>query len=212
MTLASYSDLTTAVASWLAKSGDTTVTGNAADFVRLAEDRIRNDLQLQTQEVSNTSFSLSSEFTTFASISASMVKVRRLFLTASPQLPLQFYVPDQLVASYPSTTTGQPKAYSIVSLSIQVRPIPDTTYNAEIDYWKTFDPLATTSTNALLTANPSIYLFGSLVEAAAFLGNDKWMGIWEQRYQQAKKRIQDDSDNMNLPAGPLITRTDTGAP
>lgn len=212
MALATYSDLTTAVAAWMAKSGDTTVTGSAADFVRLAEDRIRDDLQLQSQEVANTSFSITSEFVTLTSISSTFVKVRRIFLTANPENPLQFLPPDQLVSDYPDTASGQPIAYTIIAASLQFRPAPDTTYTAEIDYWKSFDPLATTSTNSLLTDSPSVYLFGALAEAAAFLGNDKWMGIWDTRYQQAVKRVQDASDDMNLPAGPLVTRTDTGAP
>lgn len=212
MGLSTYSDITTAVAAWMAKSSDATVTGNAADFVRLAEDRIRDDLMIQSQETANTSFSISAEFITLASISPNFIKVRRLFLTVNPENPLQYLPPDQLVSDYPDTASGQPIAYTILAASLQFRPVPDTTYAAEIDYWKFFDPLATTATNALLTDSPSVYLFGALTEAAAFLGNDKWMGIWDTRYQQAVKRIQDSSDDMNLPAGPLVTRTDTGAP
>lgn len=40
MTLASYSDLETAVANWLARVGDTNVTSNVADFITLCEARM----------------------------------------------------------------------------------------------------------------------------------------------------------------------------
>lgn len=212
MTLSSYSDITTAVASWLNKSGDVSVTGNAADFVRLAESRIRDDLKTQAQENGNTAFSLSAEFTLLSTITTQFVKLQRIYLTASPNNPLAYYAPDQLITNYPSTAPGQPKAYTIINASIQVRPIPDSTYNAEVDYIKFFDPLATTATNALLTDSPDVYLFGALAEVAAFLGSDKWMGIWDSRYQSAVKRVQQSADDMNLPEGPLVTRTDTGSP
>lgn len=40
MSLATYSDLQTQVANWLARSGDTNISNNAADFITLAEARI----------------------------------------------------------------------------------------------------------------------------------------------------------------------------
>ncbi len=40
MTLATYSDLETAVANWLARAGDSVITSNVADFITLCESRI----------------------------------------------------------------------------------------------------------------------------------------------------------------------------
>lgn len=40
MSLASYSDLQTAIANWLARVGDTNITSNAADFITLCEARL----------------------------------------------------------------------------------------------------------------------------------------------------------------------------
>src|SRR5205823_6475150 len=40
LALANYTDVQTAIATWLAAAGDAEVTGNAADFILLAEQRI----------------------------------------------------------------------------------------------------------------------------------------------------------------------------
>ena len=51
MSLATYTDLQTAVANWLMRAGDTEITGNVADFITLAESRIHYGSEAQIRTV-----------------------------------------------------------------------------------------------------------------------------------------------------------------
>jgi hypothetical protein len=72
---------------------------------------------------------------------------------------------------------------------------PDAGYIAEMTYWKKIDGLSpAASSNWLLANAPDVYLFGSLVEAAAYLGDDAHLPQWEARYQSAIQRLQEGDD------------------
>ena len=43
----------------------------------------------------------------------------------------------------------------------------------------------------MLTNNPDVYLYGSLLEAEPFLQNDARVGLWLQAYKEAIKNISD---------------------
>src|SRR6185312_222580 len=105
MGLSTYSDLQTAVASWLAKSSDSAITGKAPDFVTLAESRIKDDLKTLAMEQKNVAYTISSEFQALSGIDAQLVQVRRIVLfTASPYRTLIYLPPEQLISDYPENT------------------------------------------------------------------------------------------------------------
>lgn len=49
--------------------------------------------------------------------------------------------------------------------------------------------LMTTDPNWLLTAEPDIYLYATLVESAPYLKDDERIAVWEQRYQDAAEAL-----------------------
>ncbi len=213
MTIATYTDLQTAVETWLARSSDTDVTGNIADIIRLAEARIRRDLNIESQETDNTTVSISSEFTALSTLSSQLTKIRRIAnVTSSPYYTLAYRTPTQLLFDYPSSATGTPKAYTIVSSQLQLRPIPDGTYTFEIDYYKWFDPLATTATNTLLTNYPDVYLFGSLAEACLLIGDMDGFALWNGRYKEAADGVQLQDQETAYSGARLTIRGDSGNP
>lgn len=212
MALATYSDLQTAVASWLSKSGDTTVTGNAADFILLAEQDIRTRLDTMAMETENTSFSLSSEFVALSTIDAQITSIRRIILSVDGARPLEYRTPEQLNIDFPVVKSGQPIAYTIESNHLQFRDTPDSTYTAEIVYRKWFDPLSTTATNALLTSWPGIYLYASLKRAALFLRDQDGIALYSNEFEAACQLYERAQKRLTYPAGALITKSDTGAP
>lgn len=48
-------------------------------------------------------------------------------------------------------------------------------------------------TNWLLTSYPGAYLYGSLLQATAAIGDDPRIGLWQQAYEQTLARIRKDS-------------------
>ena len=56
------------------------------------------------------------------------------------------------------------------------------------------------ASNWLLANEPDVYLFGSLAEAAAYLGDDAHWPQWEQRYQLAIQQLQNADDRSRWSA------------
>jgi hypothetical protein len=104
--------------------------------------------------------------------------------------------------------------YTILDDQIQVRPIADGDYEFEIAYWEKFDSLSsTTTTNWLLTNHPDIYLFGTLLEATLYVGeDDPRMQVWAERYKAAIQALQRSDDQGTWSGAPLTVRSDVGNP
>ncbi|MCP4386308.1 MAG: hypothetical protein GY798_33685, partial [Hyphomicrobiales bacterium] len=50
MAVSTYSELQTAVVSWMARDGDSDLTSKAPDFISFAESRLNRDLDLRVME------------------------------------------------------------------------------------------------------------------------------------------------------------------
>jgi hypothetical protein len=133
-------------------------------------------------------------------------------VNTSPRQRIEYASPEWLDLRYPSTTnTGTPLFYTFVGGEIQLAPVPDTTYTLEMDYYKKWD-IATDSTNWLLTNSPNCYYYGSLMEAAMFLANDKRVPMWELMFNKAIQEVEDADDNDEQPDFGLQIRTDGSTP
>ena len=67
----------------------------------------------------------------------------------------------------------------------------------EMLFWRKFPALTDTiTTNWILANAPDIYLYGSLMEAEAFLQNDPRIPLWKAGYDEAslELQLQDDKD------------------
>jgi hypothetical protein len=85
-----------------------------------------------------------------------------------------------------SDTTGRPEHYAMSDGAFEIYPTPDATYTAELLYYAENDALSSSNTtNWLLTDYPDVYLYGTLVHTAPFLGEDARLPIWAQLYQSA---------------------------
>jgi len=110
MTIASYSDLLTAVPNWLAKPTDTDITGNVADFIALAETDIRTDLNTSAMETFSSALSIAGEYVTLASISPQLTEVERLYLTnTSPYTPVHYRTPQADSSRFPRWDSRNPE-------------------------------------------------------------------------------------------------------
>jgi hypothetical protein len=81
-----------------------------------------------------------------------------------------------------------------------------TTYpQVKINYWADFSGMNDPDeTNSVLRIAPDLYLFGSLMEAEAYLVNDPRVQMWQQKYVDAYIALTDYSHQIDYNAGPLI--------
>lgn len=103
-------------------------------------------------------------------------------------------------------TTGKPQYYRVEAGRIEVFPTPDVSYNVDLVYYGRIPALSdTATTNWLLTNHPDILLYGSLMHAAPYLGEDARVSIWGGLYASGLQSLQADSDRARH-SGPLKMR------
>ena len=185
MAITNYSELKTAISSWLDRSDLDSVI---PDFIALAEARHRRDFKLRRMETRVTANTIAD--TEYYTLPDNFIAMRNIQLNTDPKTALEYLTPEQMDRVNAGSSTGKPKAYSIIGNNFQLRPIPDSVYEIEMLYFKYFTPLSdSNTTNDMLTYHPDAYLYGALVEAEPYLQNDKRIQVWSGYYDRAKQGI-----------------------
>lgn len=168
MTIASYSDLKSAVSNWLIT---TYADARIAEWIALGEAEVNKILVAKggirdMEQSADLSLTAS---TRTVSLPTRFAGARRLYLNTDPIRKLEFVTPVQYWETFLSTDTGKPRAFTIEADDVVFGPIPDTTYTGKLLYFQKFAPLSDSVTsNDLLTNNPDIYLTATLKWAWTF--------------------------------------------
>ena len=193
MAFTNYTTLQSAIESALHRSD---LDSSIPDFIAICEAKLNKKLRLRALETRVTS-SVSTEY---VALPTGFLSIRNIQLNSDPKVRLEYVTPDYIDLNYPNSSTGEPKFYTIVGGEIQLAPPPDGTYTVEMSYFKKLD-LATDSTNWVLTNSPDVYYYGSLLEAAAFLKNDKRIPLWSGLFERAVSELELADRNDRLPIG-----------
>ena len=207
MAITTFSELKTAVANWLDRSD---LTDRIPEFIALAEARHRRDFKIRRMETRVTANTIAD--TEFYTLPDNYVAMRNIQLNTDPKTSLEYLTPEQMDRVRAGSTTGKPKAYSIIGNTFQLRPIPDSVYEIEMLYYKYFTGLSdSNTTNDMLTYHPDAYLYAVLLEAEPYLQNDKRVQLWVGAYELAKKGIIDSNERDRHSGVAPTTRIDYGA-
>ena len=199
MAIATYSDLQTAIANFLAR---TDLTAQIPDFIKLAESRMSRELETRSQEKRVRATLTSGN--EYISLPVDLREVREVKLNTAPLTVLQYKSPSQLDSDLSTTGLGKPIAYSVVGDELKLRPVPDTGYVAEIIYIGDITPLSsTTATNNILTRHPDAYLSGALVEAYTYLMDEQRAQIYDQKFSRCIEEIRKDEQRAHYGTGTL---------
>ena len=190
MALGTFTELKDAIADWLDRSD---LTARIPDFIALAEARINRELRIRPMEVRSTMETTSGQ--QYFNLPGGYIQMRNIQLNTNPTAPLEYITPEMLDRLYGSSTTGKPRAYSLIGDEIQLAPIPDSAYTLEMAFYEKFtalgDGTSGTVTSNWLTINaPDILLYGSLMEAEPFIKNDERIAVWLQAYRDGIDRLQ----------------------
>jgi len=207
MALTNYSELKTAIANWLDR---TDLDDRIPEFIQLAEARHRRDFKIRRMETRVTANTIAD--TEYYALPDNFVAMRNIQLNTDPKTALEYFTPEQMDRVRAGSTTGKPKAYSIMGNSFQLRPIPDGVYEIEMLYFKYFTALSdSNTTNDMLTFHPDLYLYGALVEAEPYLQNDKRIQVWAGYYDRAKQDLITTNERDRHSGVAPTTRIDYGA-
>ena len=202
MSLDTYSDLKTAVTDWLAFDE---LVGRAPDFVSLAEanfDRVlrtKDQISRATTPASTQYVSLPTDFLELDNVQINTSPIKRL-----EQVSLN--KADDLKRV--NSTTGEPRYFSVQGASLELIPTPGTSYTLEIVYYEKLPKLTSSNTtNWLLASHPDIYLYGALVQAQPFLGNDERLGTWGTLLGKALEELRVSDERAQTEGGTLVMRS-----
>jgi len=186
LSITNYNELKTAVGTWMARPE---LNSQIEDFIALAEAQFNRRLRIRPME-EEADLTIAAEE---VSMPSQFKRVRRLYLNTNPIVDLKYLSPEQLRDKYRSSATGKPEVYTMIGDSFFFRPIPDSSYTGKLSYYKGFTPLsAANTTNAMLTSNPDLYLFGALIAGEEYFHNDPRIKYWRDRYEQIITEIKDE--------------------
>lgn len=175
------SELVTAIQGALARTDITSAL--CAEYIQRCEAKINRRLRTLNQETTNTSFSITAEY---VNVPSGFLAVRAFQTTyAGARYSLTLAAQEQQTNSSTSGT-GPPQTYSIVGAQFRFSPIPDATYTATLVYTVGVTALGTTgsNTNWALTTHPDMYLYGSLLEAEAYIQDDARVLMWKAGFDE----------------------------
>jgi hypothetical protein len=184
MALATYDDLKLAAANWLNRED---LTAAIPDYITLAESRMNDRLRVSQMETTATTFLLGGS----VGLPPDFLESRRLFsnVAGGYAMALAPLSPSQAGDAYPSGAAGVPIHYTIVGDTLTTFPNGGDG-QITMTYYAKIPPLAAYGTNWLLARNPNIYLYGTLIEASPYLGDDARVETWAGLFAAACDALQ----------------------
>ena len=181
MALGTYAELQTSLAAWMARSGDTVITGIAPDAIAMAEAHFNRKLRVADMEANATGSSTNGILTLPSDFQAP----RTVSIDSYGELKL--VTPDWAKANYPTGLGGIAQWYTLQGLTLTTYPAY--TGDVSLDYYQSIPALTdSNTTNWLLTAHPDLYLAQALGQINAFTKNAEAAGLW---FSQAAGIIED---------------------
>lgn len=205
MTIATYSDLQTAVGDWLARSD---LTARIPDFIMLAEAKFNRVLKcFQMEARVTTTVNLQTAEPEFITLPTDFQRMRSLRISSVTGKPRLQYLTDQQMDDYRTSIadlTGQPAFFTVFGTELELAPTPDQYYTLEMIYRQDIPALSVSNTsNWLLASAPDAYLYGALLEAAPYLKDAEHVGAWVQAFSAVIDQLNDQSQSAQFSAGPL---------
>lgn len=209
-TISSYTDLQAAVTEWLARDQDATLIARIPTFIQFAEAKFNRGLFVrQMEDRATTSVQTvydEPEFISLPNDFQSMRSIRLPGVTGKPHLDFRSPVQLDEYRTSNGNVAGQPLFFTISGTEIELAPTPDQDYVLEMIYRKIIPPLASNSTNWLLTLAPDLYLYGSLLESAPYIKEDERLQTWGLGFSTALDGLNNLGRMSAFNAGPIQMR------
>jgi len=187
MAITTYSELRTAVANWLERDD---LSARIPEFIDLVESRIAQTIRVRSMETI-TAVVVNATTRSFA-LPGGYKQMRRIFKQSTANsLPMEGRNSVDFWSLYGNLPETSSAYFTIEGENISIAPLGSITQTFDVLYYKAFDTLsADTDTTPLLADAPGLYLYGGLLEAAPFLGNDPRVLIWAQMWDDLREKVQ----------------------
>ena len=194
MAITTYAELQTAIADFLNRDDLTSAIPN---FITLAEADMQRRLRHWRQEKRSTA----EIDTQYSAIPADFLEAIRFYITSNDTRPLELISQSELLdRKYRSAnTSGKPAYYAITAGEIEVYPVPDGTYTAELYYYSQIPALSDSNTsNWVLQYFADAYLYGALVHSSFYLKDEARVQGFAALYQNALDSINAEGESSKF--------------
>jgi hypothetical protein len=207
MAINTYATLVTAAGEWLARDNDATLVARVPDFITLCEAKLNRLVQHTAMEARSTAIvTLANDEPEFISLPSDFQTMRRIRISSETGKPrLEFMAQSQLEDYRYSidNVTGQPIYYTIVGNEIELAPTPNEAYTLEMVYRANLSALTSNNTtNWLLTFAPDVYLYGVLLEAAAYIKDEAALSVWGAAFTSSLDQLNLHGHKRSVDVGP----------
>jgi hypothetical protein len=204
MAITTYSELKSAVADFLNRDDLTSAIPN---FISLAEATLNRRMRAP-EMVTRATVTVDAEY---ENRPADWMETIRYQITTNPITVLEFVTPEEaIIQKTKFSTSGVPLFFSTVGTQFQHVPAPDTSYTGELMYYARIAGLSDSNTsNWLLTANPDIYLYATLIQSAPYLKEDERISVWAGIYDRLMAEYDVAEQRAKTGSSRLVTRTRT---
>lgn len=183
MAISTYAELKTAVENTINR---TDLTARVPEFITIAESRINRKLRSRGAE----QMAYADYDSTFTDRLVVLPSGLREFLDLDIKRSTEddnryrrmIQRPAEDFDRYRTTTGGFPVNYCLRK-NIEIDRLAGDTYRLRMHYLKDWD-IATSSTNALLTSDPDVYLYGALSATELYVKNDPRVAIWKAEFRE----------------------------
>ena len=195
MSIASYSDLKTAVKNWV---NDNNLDSYIPDFITLAEKRVYRENPIQgtiatlSDTISSGVLSVPSDFLEFTDV---------YILSNSKAYSLKVRTTEYIIDRYPTRSSDAMPAYIARDGSNFIfGPYPDQNYTVNGSYYKMLSAL--TTTNVFTSDYMDLLFYVSMKKAEQFVMNDERANMWEAEYQNAKIEVRKQENRTRFNGSP----------
>jgi hypothetical protein len=202
MSFATYSDLKTSIAGYLARSD---LTSQIPDFITFAENRLRRELRIRQMLKSVTTSTVSGDST--VELPADFIEIRDFVVLTNPIQPLSYSSPSALSNDPRASEVGVPKSYTILANEFLLSPPPDGIYTLRMLYFAAPAYLSSSNaSNVFLNIAPDALLYASLIEAEPYLYNDARINTWGTMYDRAIASLAKSDEQGQYSGVPLAMK------
>jgi len=206
MAIGTFAQLKTATANWLDRSD---LTDRIPEFIALAEARFNRVLRIRDMETVSTAISTAAGTREY-DLPTRFVQMKEFHLSTDPITPLAYITPEMMSRMQAGSSKSKPQVFTIIADKVRLGPNPDAVYTTSMLYYQAFAALSdSATTNDMLTNNPDVYLYGTLLEAEPFIMNDARVPLWLAAFEKAVSDIQN-QDNKDRHSGSQLRVMNTG--
>jgi hypothetical protein len=200
--ITSYSTLQTAIGDYLNRADLATFLPN---FTQACENKLYKKLRIRAME--NALSVVIAGGVAAVPTSPAYLELKYAYVNTTPVTKLHRLPPEQIYEKYPNRSGGNvPKYISVEGTNFIFGPYP-ASYTVQGIYYGRLTALgAGNATNWFTDNAPDLLLYGSLLEAAPFLGNDERLVTWKALYDLAIVAVEGEEKRQKSSGGGLATR------